>query len=274
MCEALLMLINIWMQNQLLSGAALQEQVSYKTEKQEYGVELADAHCHLELFEDYKIAISDARMAGVKTIITAGGSMAGSLAAVDIADGKSVFAVIGIDPAFSGKDSSFISQISKIINSEKKVVGIGEVGLDYKLPDFDKKVQKKVFIEQIDIAKKLDMPLVIHARGAIDDAISVVEEQKVKKAMFHFFEGNEAQAVHLAGLGYMISIPPIESARRRRIINALGLNSIVVETDSPVVGKNPIDVIKTVGWIAQIKGLNFEDAATRITQNVKKLFSI
>ena len=120
MCEALLMLINIWMQNQLLSGAALQEQVSYKTEKQEYGVELADAHCHLELFEDYKIAISDARMAGVKTIITAGGSMAGSLAAVDIADGKSVFAVIGIDPASSGKDSSFISQISKIIHSKRR----------------------------------------------------------------------------------------------------------------------------------------------------------
>lgn len=252
----------------------MQEQVSYKINAQEYGVELVDAHCHLELFEDYRIVVSDARMGGVRTIITSGGSKASNLSAVDMADGKGVFAVIGIDPAASGKDRAFISQIPGIVKSEKKVVGIGEVGLDYKLPDFDEDVQKSVFLEQIGIAKKMDIPLVVHARGAIDDAMLLVEEQKVKKAMFHFFEGNEEQALRLAGMGYLISIPPIESARRRRIINALGLNSIAVETDSPVVGKSPIDVIKTVGWIAQIKGLNFEDAATRITQNVKKLFSI
>lgn len=252
----------------------MQEQVAYKLEREQYGVELADAHCHLELFENYKVAISDARMAGVRWIITAGCNKASSMAAVSIADGKGVFAVIGVDPAAPAVDDSFIPEITKIIKSNRNVIGIGEVGLDYKLPNPNKEMQKKRFIDQINVAKELDVPIVIHARGAISDVIDIVEKENVSKAMFHFFEGDEKQAVHLANRGYFISIPPIESSKRRRVINSLELSSIVVETDSPVVGKGPIDVIKTVGWIAQIKGVDFKDAARATTQNVKKLFSI
>ena len=92
--------------------------------------------------------------------------------------------------------------------------------------------------------------------------------------MFHFFEGDEAKASELAELGYLISIPPIESSRRKRVINELSIDSIAVETDSPVVGKSPLDVIRIVEWIAEIKGISFDDASMRITQNVKKLFSL
>ncbi len=248
--------------------------MSYKLESQQIGIELVDAHCHLELFEDYKIAISDARMAGIRWMITAGGSRASSNAAIKIAEGKSVFAVIGIDPSAPPEDSSFIPEISGIIKSNKNVIGIGEIGLDYKVSKVDKELQKKIFVDQIKIAKELDVPIVIHARGAIEDVMRIVDEQKVKKALFHFFEGDEKQARHLADKGYLISIPPIESSKRKRVINSLELSSIVVETDSPVVGRGPIDVIKTVGWIAQIKGMTFSNTAVEITQNVKKLFSI
>ncbi len=252
----------------------MQEQVSYKIASQEFGVELIDAHCHLDLFEDYEIAIKDARMAGIRAIITSGGSRKSSLASIKIANEDNVFAVIGIDPQGYENDADFVSEIAKIIHSNKKIVGIGEIGLDYKLPKVDKELQKKVFVEQIEIAKKLDVPIVVHSRGAIEDVIKIVQEFEVNKAMFHFFEGNEVQAKELAERGYLISIPPIESSRRKRVINALGLSSIAVETDSPVVGKSPIDVIKTVGWIAEIKVSSFKDAAFVITQNVKKLFSI
>ncbi len=252
----------------------MQAQVSYRLEKSGHIVELIDAHCHLELFENYKTAISDAYMAGVKSIITAGGSKKSSMSAIKIAEEHNVFAVIGVDPSFSGTDAEFVHELKKIIKSNSKIVGVGEIGLDYKLPKVDKELQKTVFAEQIGIANELEIPIVVHARGAIDDAMAMVEEAKVKKAMFHFFEGSEVQAKHLAEHGYLISIPPLESSRRKKIISALKLDDIVVETDSPVVGKSPIDVIKTVGWIAEIKGLDFKNAAHGVTQNVKRLFSI
>ncbi len=237
------------------------------------GNELVDAHCHLDLFAEPQVAAKDARFGGVNLIITAGGSKSSSLAAIRIADGELVFAVIGVDPEWAGSDYSFIGEISSLIKSHKKIVGIGEIGLDYKVGT-DRRNQTEVFEMQIDIAKSLDVPIVIHSRGAIEDVIEMVKEKEVKKAIFHFFEGDDEQAVELSRLGYLISIPPIESSRRRRIINELGIDSIAVETDSPVVGKSPLDVIRTVEWIAEIKGISFNEASMRITQNVKKLFSL
>ncbi len=252
----------------------MQTQVSYRLEKSgQYGVELADAHCHLDLFDNPGIAISDARMGGIRFMITAGGNRLSSMSAISMADGDSVFAVIGVDPQGAEKDSNFVEELERLVKSNTAVVGIGEIGLDYKI-DVDRGLQRQVFEEQIEIAKSLDMPIVVHSRQALDDAMAIVKEHMVKKAMFHYFEGDENQAVSLAESGYLISIPPFETSRRRRVINAISVGSIVVETDSPVVGRSPIDVIKTAEWIAQIKGMAFADVAHRTTENVKKLFSI
>ncbi len=237
------------------------------------GNELVDAHCHLDLFPEPLIASKDARFGGVSLIITAGGSKASSLAAIKMADGELVFAVIGIDPQGAQADSGFVDQIAALVKSHKNIVGIGEVGLDRKV-GADMKLQMKVFEEQIDIAKSLNVPIVVHSRGAIDEVMATVKKHGVKKAMFHFFEGDENMARSLADMGYLLSIPPIESPRRRRVINALDIDSIAVETDPPAVGKSPLDVIKIVEWIAEIKGIPFNEASLRITQNVKKLFSL
>lgn len=240
---------------------------------QHVGNELVDAHCHLELFKDPQTTISDSVMGGVRLIITAGGSRTSSIAAMDLADGKNVFAVIGIDPAYALKDGDFLGEIEDIVKANKGVVGIGEVGLDYKI-DVPKDVQKEVFEDQIEIARSLGIPLVIHSRQAIDDVMAVVREHKVRGAMFHYFEGDEKQALELADMGCFISIPPVESSKRKRVINSLDISNLVVETDSPVVGKTPLDVIKAVEWIAQIKGMGFDETAHRLTQNVKKVFSL
>ncbi len=237
------------------------------------GNELVDAHCHLDMFSDPLVVQKDAQFGGVGLIITAGGSRASSLAAIKVSDGERVFAVIGIDPQGIAKDSDFVEEIEKLVKSDRKIVGIGEIGLDYKVGP-EKELQKKVFEKQIEIAKSLDIPIVVHSRGAMDDVIRIVKDHGVRKAMFHFFEGSEAQAKELAALGYLISIPPEESSRRKRVINALGINSISVETDSPVVGKSPLDVIKVIEWISAIKGVPFGEASMRITENVKKLFSL
>ena len=244
-----------------------------KNREQLLGNELVDAHCHLELFPEPLVTSKDAKFGGVSLIITAGGSRSSSLDAIRVADGELVFAVIGIDPQWAATDSDFVDQISSLIRSHKKIVGIGEIGLDYKV-DTDRELQRKVFERQIDIAMSLDVPIVIHSRGALDDVTEIVRRKGVRKAMFHFFEGDEATARALAESGYLISIPPIESSRRRRVINALSIDTIAVETDSPVVGKSPLDVIRIVEWIAEIKGISFNEASMRITENVKRLFSL
>lgn len=249
------------------------KQVTQNKESILVGNELIDAHCHLDMFPDPEIIKTDSRFGGLSTIITAGGSKESSLAAIRVADGEMVFAVIGIDPQSAAADEDFIGQIKDLVKSNKKIVGIGEIGLDYKVGP-EKGLQKRVFERQIEIAKSLDIPIVVHSREAIADVVEIVKKHEVKKAMFHFFEGDETVAKELASLGYLISIPPAESSKRKRVINALSISNISVETDSPVVGKSPLDVIRTVEWISELKGLPFNETSARITENVKKLFSL
>ena len=234
---------------------------------------LADAHCHLELFQDPETVVKDAVFGGVGVIITAGGSKAASVEAIKIADGKNIFAVIGIDPENAAKDSDFIDDIAAFIRSEAKIVGIGEIGIDNKVMT-NKQSQIEAFEKQINIAIELDIPVVIHSRGALNETIDIIRKSGIKKAMFHFFEGNSEDAVEVARLGFLISIPPVESSRRKRVIQAVGIESLVVETDSPVVGKSPLDVIKTAQWIAGIKGIGYDEVSAQMTKNVKNLFLI
>jgi len=239
-----------------------------------FGIELTDAHCHLDLFDDPRLTIQDARMGGVNIMITAGGSRSSSMAAIKITEHeKNVFAVIGIDPQGAVEDADFVGKIKELVKTHRSVIGIGEIGLDYKV-GAEKALQKKVFEEQMEIARLLDVPIVVHSRQAIEDVTALVIKHGVKKAMFHYFEGDEQQAKALADMGYIISIPPSESGKRRRVINALDINSLAAETDSPAVGKNPIDVIRVVQYIAGIKQIPFEEASACTTENVKKLFSI
>ncbi len=251
----------------------MQQQVTRERDSLVAGNELVDAHCHLDMFPDPKTTATDAKFGGVNLIITSGGNRAASLAAIKVSDGKLVFSVIGVDPEGAKDDSKFVDEIAGLVKSHRTVVGIGEIGLDYKI-DTDRELQQKVFEKQIEIAKSLDIPVVIHSRQAIEEVTETIIRLGVKKAMFHYFEGDEQQAKALAERGYLISIPPIESSRRRRVINALSIDSIAVETDSPVVGKSPLDVIRIVEWIAEIKGIPFGEASLRIMENIKRLFSL
>lgn len=235
---------------------------------------LADAHCHLALFAEPEQAIESARTKGIGLIITASDSVEESVTSIKLANGKDVFATIGISPEFAKQEEGRIEEIEELANSNRgKVVGIGEIGLDAKA-DATLEVQEKVFEAQLEIAKRLEMPVVIHSRGMLDRVIELIERAKPKAAMFHFFEGDELKATELARQGYYISIPPALTSKRKRIISALDLRNIVAETDSPVVGKAPEEVRKVIEQIASIKSLSFEYVAQQIAQNIRNMFSI
>jgi TatD DNase family protein len=238
-------------------------------------VEFSDAHCHLNLFDNPGDVVAEARARGVGTIITAGGSAKDNFECARIAEREHVFAVVGIGPDFAASDANFVVEVSGLIKSSMKIVGVGEIGIDTKVADKNRlELQRELFVSQVQIARDLNMPVVIHSRGALEEVMKILEEVRLRKVLFHFFEGDEKQALELSKKGYFISIPPAMTEKRKRIIKEVGLNNLVVETDSPIVGKTPADVIGVCEEIAALKGVSLEEVAEKTTENIRSLFYI
>ncbi len=238
--------------------------------------ELSDAHCHLNMFNDPEGIVNLSEMHGVKLMITAGGSGKDNIQVDRLAKIEDVFGVIGISPDFAKTDFGLIEEIPKLVKGNSKIVGIGEIGLDYKITEnpAERERQKEVFEKQIELAKGMDLPLVIHSRGAFEDVMRILVIHSVKKVMFHFFEGGMDEAKDAERKGYIISVPPVETNKRRNAIKALGLKNIVAETDSPVVGETPADVQKSIQIISDIKEIDAGEVAQITTENLREFFYI
>jgi len=241
--------------------------------KQMTVTELADAHCHLDLLSAAQIG--EAINANVKTLITNGVDIKSDMAALKMADGRNIFAMLGIDPehAVLVQPEELETAVGLIKGSfGPGIVGIGEIGLDGKIPNMD--WQKTVFRRLLDLALELKVPVSIHSRDALDEVLSILEEKAVKKAHIHFFEGSTEQAKRVERMGYMISIPPLESGRRRKVIKEVSIDNIMVESDAPAAVKSPLDVRKAVEMIAEEKRITFEQAAQAVVANTKRFFGI
>ena len=237
--------------------------------------ELADAHCHLDLIQDRK-TIDDAIAKGVRTIITDGVDTKSNSVCAQMADGRNIFAAMGIDPEHSGiGDEELEFNIGVIRANPGKICAIGEIGLDYGYAKAKREVdrQKRVFAAFLDLALELDKPVTIHSRGAIEDVLGMLEERGVKRAHLHFFEGGAMEAKRVEKLGYMISVPPFESSRRNKAIEAIAIDNIMAESDSPAASAS-LEVTKSVGIVAKVKGIGFERAAEQLTANTKRFFGI
>ncbi|MEM3626029.1 MAG: TatD family hydrolase [Candidatus Micrarchaeaceae archaeon] len=251
-------------------------QTTKSIEKLAEAIGATDAHCHLNLFSNYAEILKISAKRGVDTIVTAGSDAKSNLDNLRIAGGR-VFAVVGIDPEFALTEShKALDMVEELLKNGSNVVGIGEIGLDYKkaVTEEEKERQKIFFEKQLMIAKDLDVPVVVHSRNALDDVFASLEKFGMRKVMLHYFEGNSEQAIKAAGKGYLISVPPIASKKRDRAISGIGIEHIVAETDSPLVGKTPADVLLSIRNIAEVKGISFDDAISATTSNVKEFFYI
>jgi TatD DNase family protein len=234
--------------------------------------ELADSHCHLDMVSAAQV--SEAINSSVKTLITNGVDIKSDMEAARLADGKNVFAMLGIDPehAVLVEPQELEAAVGLIRGSfgQTGIVGIGEIGLDGKVENLG--WQRKVFGRLIDLALELDVPVSVHSREAIDEVLSTLESKGVKRAHIHFFEGSIEQGKRAERLGYMISIPPLESARRRKVIKEVSIDNIMVESDAPAGAKAPGDVRRAVEIIAEEKRITFEQAANAVVANTKRFF--
>ena len=252
-------------------------------------MELFDSHAHYndEKFNlDRDELLNNIYNSGVTRIINAGYSLESSKKAIEIAEKyKFMYATAGISPNdidnFKQEDLIEIENLAK----NKKVVAIGEIGLDYYWNTENKNLQKQVFTSQIEIANKLNLPIVIHTREAIYDTLDILKNNKNnKKGVFHCCPLNIDLIREGLKLGFYISFAgPItfkNSKNAKEAIEIVPLEKILIETDSPYLSPEPLrgkrndsrNVKYVAQKIAELKGITLEEISKITYKNAKTIF--
>jgi TatD DNase family protein len=265
---------------------------------------MIDAHCHLqfEAYEsDYDAVINNAFAAGITAIITTGTQLSSSIAGVNLAERyDQLYAVIGVHPHHADKIQGdyWLKELEKLIK-HPKVIGIGEIGLDYHAYKtngiVDPKIQKSVFISQLELAHQAKLPLQIHNRHAGEDIINVLKEQKHllqnNPGMFHCFAGTKEVLHDALALGFSIGfdgnstykgLASGETVLLSEIALATPLDRMVIETDSPYLTpvphrgerNKPEYAMITARFLATLKNVSYETLVEQTDKNVYTLFSL
>ena len=249
-----------------------------------------DSHAHYndERFRDNRDElIKDMFNDEITNIVCAGYSLDASKEAIEIAEKyPHVFATCGISPNDIGenvdRDLEKIEEISK----NKKVVSIGEIGLDYYWNKENKELQKEVFIKQIEMANRLGLPIVIHTREAVMDTIQILKEHPVlKKGIFHCCPLNQELIKEGLKLGFYISFSgnvTFKNAKSAGCIELVPMDRILIETDSPYLSPEPhrgeTNTSRNVKYvamkIAEVKKIPLEEVAEVTRNNAKRIFEI
>lgn len=254
--------------------------------------ELIDTHCHLDMevyASDLDTVICSAVQAGVKKIITIGINSTSSFSALSIANQhNNVFATVGFHPheALHVTIDS-LEELAKLA-CNNSVVGWGEIGLDFAKNYASRDVQLRTFRDQLQIAKTLNLPVVIHDREAHEDTLAQIRLAGTlpKGGVMHCFSGNVNLARELIDLGFYISIPGVATFATAQslheVIQAIDIQHLLLETDGPFLtpvpfrGKRnePKFLLYTAQVVANLKQISIEEVASVTTANAIRLFNL
>ena len=252
---------------------------------------LFDSHAHLddEKFDsDRDEMLARAAAAGVTNMLCAGADMESSARAVALAKKHAgVYASVGMHPHDARLMVNDDYDQLAVWAQEKKVVAIGEIGLDYYYNHSPRDIQQKVFIRQLDLARQLHKPIIIHDRDAHGDILRIVQnEGKAIPGVFHCFSGSVEMMREVLKLGFYVSIAgPVtfpKSVKLKEVAAAAPLERLLVETDCPYLtphphrGKRnePAFVRLVAEEVANLRGMELEALAAATTANAKRLFAI
>ncbi len=255
-------------------------------------MEFFDSHAHYndEKFDaDREEILEKIKEAGITKLVVAGYSIESSAKAIQIAEKNDwMYATCGISPNDLVENcDEAVKQIEALCKCSKKVVAIGEIGLDYYWNKENKEQQKEFFKAQIELANKLNLPIVIHSRDAYIDTIEMLKKEPCnKKGIFHCCQQNIELVKEALASGYYISMAGPYTFKNAKtapdIIKMVPLENLLIETDSPYLAPEPVrgtrndsrNVIKVAEKIAEIKQISLEEIAKATFNNAIKIFGI
>ncbi len=247
-----------------------------------------DTHCHLSLeyYDSIEDVILENRKNKIDKMILSGCSkkeIESSLQYIKTFD--DVYATIGYHPDQVDKvNAEDMNLLEKLIMNNKKIVGIGEIGLDYHYTKENKEKQISLFKRQLSLAEKLHLPVVIHTRDATEDTINILKEYQLR-GVIHCFSGSLETANIYLSLGYKLGIGGVvtfKNSKLGEVIRKVSLSDIVLETDSPYLSPEPlrgtINSSKNIPFIAdkiaQLKGVKIEEVSKITLENTYNLFDL
>lgn len=278
---------------------------------------IIDTHSHVNFnaFKEDADEVVTRTLAENIWMINVGTKYETSKSAVDMAEKyqEGVFAAVGLHPMYAAaefiklrtdpdegefliKEQTFDKERYKELAQSNRVVAIGEIGLDYyykpktasKLQQFKEK-QKRIFLEQLGLAKELNLPVILHCRVAHDDVIKILSDYQLQttnyqlRGVIHCFTGTLEQAKKYVAMGFYIGINGIIfKFNIDDVIREISLESILVETDCPYLTppmieskrNEPIFIKHTIQKIADLKGVSFDEVCEKTTENAKSLFNL
>ncbi|MDP2642844.1 MAG: TatD family hydrolase [Candidatus Peregrinibacteria bacterium] len=256
---------------------------------------LIDTHAHVTFDElvsqGIENVINRAKSVGVGKIINIGCDIKSSEDTVKFADENEIFyATVGLHPYDAGQASDeLMDEWKKLILENKKIVGVGECGLDYFKAKIPQDVQKSAFRLQIDLAKSVGVPLIVHCRDAYEDCLEILDEKfdwdgKNIGIVFHCYSGTLEFAEKLWGRGIVTSFTGIVTYPNAKDVQEVARNvpmdMFMVETDCPYLApqkfrgqtNEPAFVSEVAQKIAEIKGISYEEICEKSTENAKRFF--
>ena len=248
---------------------------------------LIDTHAHIS-YKDYSDRIDEVIQAaednGVEKIISIGVDLPSSEECLKLAEKyPSVFATCGIHPHEAGKaPKRYLYELEAFIQ-HPKMVAVGEIGLDYHYDFSDRKIQRRVYHEQLEMATSLDFPAVVHCRESDDDILEGIQNSGLNQGVIHCFASNVDFAQNILETGFHISFTGMITFIKKLedVVKEIPLERMMVETDSPYLSPKPFrgkqnqpkNVLHVAEKVAELKEISLEEVAESTTETAHHLFT-
>lgn len=248
---------------------------------------LIDTHAHIDYYDNPDDIIAESLEAGVQKVIIPGVEPEKFDKIIELIDRHDcAWGCLGVHPSEADKfDNAAANRMIDLLK-HPKMVAMGEMGLDYYWDKTQIDLQKSVFEKQLEIAKVLDLPVIIHDRDAHHDTLEILKKMGIKKAIMHCFSGSLEFAQLCVKEGYLIGLGGVvtfkNAKKPKEVAKHIPLESIVLETDCPFLAPHPFrgeqnapKYLKFIAKeIANIKDISYEEVAQTTTENALKFFNL
>lgn len=246
-----------------------------------------DSHCHIykEYYDDIPSLMQELEYNNIKFVINNGCDKNSNIEVIElISKYNFMYGAIGIHPeAVNSCTDADLKYIEDHL-SDKKIIAIGEIGLDYHYGKEDKEKQIRLFEKQLKLAEKYNMPVIVHSRDATLDTINCLKKYKVK-GIIHSFSGSYETASIYIKMGFLLGINGVitfKNANLKDVIKRIGLEHVTIETDSPYLAPHPYrgtknspkNVIVIVDFLADLFKTTAQEVENITSNNISKIFDI